>query len=128
MISVFFYFLFIGGLMSSKADLKIVSYMTPDLFMKLHDEYGETLSCPCSTTTIPYKSFTTNEISFHSVCSSTFLNDQWIQAFYLPNRSYYYILDFRTTAYSQVRTDLRVDPYRFLFSSVQTSCRSLFHF
>lgn len=103
--------------MSQKTDTIVVSNMDPDLFIKLHREYGETLSCPCSTTTIPYKSFMANEISFHSICTSNFVTDQWIQAFYLPNRSQYYIIDFRTTAYSQVRQDSRVDKYRFSFVS-----------
>ncbi|CAF3979496.1 unnamed protein product [Adineta steineri] len=42
-----------------------ISNLTPSLFDQLHREHGETLSCPCSTITIPYSTFVTNNVSFH---------------------------------------------------------------
>jgi hypothetical protein len=68
----------------------------------LYVEHSETLVCPCSTATIPYKDFVSNTITFHPVCSSIFVSQQWIEALYFPNASMYGVTDFRTTAKSQV--------------------------
>ena len=54
--------------------------------------------------TMPYDAFVSNTISFHPVCSSVFVTKQWIEALYLHNASAYFIMDFRTTASSQVRS------------------------
>ncbi|CAF1449251.1 unnamed protein product, partial [Adineta steineri] len=78
-----------------------ISNLTPSLFDQLHREHGETLSCPCSTITIPYNTFVTNNVSFHPVCSSVFVSKEWIEGFYLPVANAYLLDDFRTTAFSQ---------------------------
>ncbi|CAF0805220.1 unnamed protein product [Adineta steineri] len=78
-----------------------ISNITPSLFDQLHHEHGETLSCPCSTITIPYNIFVTNNVSFHPVCSSVFVSREWIEGFYLPIANAYLVDDFRTTAFSQ---------------------------
>ncbi|CAF4226656.1 unnamed protein product [Adineta steineri] len=78
-----------------------ISNLTPSLFDQLHREHGETLSCPCSTITIPYSTFVTNMVSFHPVCSSVFVSREWIEGFYLPAANSYLLADFRTTAFSQ---------------------------
>jgi hypothetical protein len=69
-------------------------------------KYPETLSCPCSTATVLYQAFVSNTVTFHPVCSSVFVSQQWIEALYLPDASIYGVLDFRTTAKSQVNEDL----------------------
>lgn len=79
-----------------------VSYITPLIFNELYLKHAATLSCPCSTTTMPYNAFLYNNITFHPVCSSIFISQQWIDALYLPNTNVYEIWDFRTTANSQV--------------------------
>ncbi|CAF4033211.1 unnamed protein product [Adineta steineri] len=78
-----------------------ISNITPSLFDQLHHEHGETLSCPCSTITVPYSIFVTNNVSFHPVCSSVFVSREWIEGFYLPIANAYLVDDFRTTAFSQ---------------------------
>ena len=55
---------------------------------------------------MPYKTFGSNKIKFHPVCSSIFVTQQWIKSLYLPNASQYRVEDFRTTAYSQVSQNL----------------------
>ena len=72
------------------------------LFDQLYLEHGATLSCPCSTVAVPYKTFVSHTITTHAVCSSIFVSDPWIQALNVPNRSTYLLMDFRTTASSQV--------------------------
>ncbi|CAF0999681.1 unnamed protein product [Adineta steineri] len=79
----------------------IISPVTPIIFNQLYLKYAETLSCPCSTVTIPYSAFVNNTITFHPICSSIFVSQQWIQALYFPNASTYGVPDFRTTASSQ---------------------------
>lgn len=69
---------------------------------KLYSEYGENLSCPCSVIATSYKTFVSNTIAFHPICSSFFVSQQWIEALYIPSRSKYGVGDFRTTAVSQV--------------------------
>lgn len=49
-----------------------------------------------------YKVFISNTISFHPVCSSYFVSQEWIEALYHPDASRYGSPDFRTTAASQV--------------------------
>ena len=80
-----------------------VRNLTPTLINQLRLEYDQTLSCPCSLITIPYNSFVKNIIEFHPVCSSIFIDQQWINGLYLPYASTYLVTDFRTTAYSQVK-------------------------
>jgi hypothetical protein len=79
-----------------------VQHIHPTLFAELRYDHGETLSCPCSTTIVPYKVFVSNTISFHPICSSVFVSKEWIEALYLPYTSASLITDFRTTAKSQV--------------------------
>ncbi|CAF0940350.1 unnamed protein product [Adineta steineri] len=82
-----------------------ISNITPLLFNQLYRDHAETLSCSCSSINIPYKSFVTNTISFHPVCSSVFVSKEWIEALYSPLASAFLVMDFRKTAGSQV-TDL----------------------
>ncbi|CAF3731788.1 unnamed protein product [Adineta steineri] len=77
------------------------SDIAPDIFDRLYSKYNETLSCPCSITSISYKNFVSNTIKLHPVCSSRFVSEEWIHALYLSNASRYGVSDFRTTASSQ---------------------------
>lgn len=79
--------------------------MSLNIFKELYVKYGESLSCPCSQIHIPHKDFTLNKIRFHSICSSIFITDQWIDALYQIDGSGFDTLDFRQTAHSQVNED-----------------------
>ena len=79
-----------------------ISNITPSLFNQLQLEYGETLSCPCTTITVLYNTFVSTTISFHPVCSSVFVTREWIEALYLTYESAFLVMDFRTTGSSQV--------------------------
>ena len=80
----------------------IISHITPGIFNQLYLEHSETLSCPCSTMTVSYRDFVSTTVTLHSVCSSIFVSQQWIEALYLPDASRYGVTDFRTTANTQV--------------------------
>jgi len=88
--------------METQPQTIVVSDITPAIFNQLHLQHAEALSCPCSKINIPYRAFVINKIAFHPVCSSIFVREQWIKAFYLRDASKYGTGDFRTTAYSQV--------------------------
>ncbi|CAF1116554.1 unnamed protein product [Adineta ricciae] len=48
------------------------------VYRNLHESHQDTLKCPCSTTTVPYRTFISLSPSFHQVCSSDFVSDAWI--------------------------------------------------
>ncbi|CAF1606348.1 unnamed protein product [Adineta ricciae] len=101
--TVCFYVLLYVTLIKMEPKTMAVSNITPDLFAKLHSQYGRTLSCPCKTTTIPYKNFLTHNVTVHPVCSSDFVEWPWIEGLYFENTSHYGGCDFRTTAHSQFK-------------------------
>ncbi|CAF0779850.1 unnamed protein product [Adineta steineri] len=49
-------------------------------FNKLYQKYPNTIQCPCQTYSIPYEQFITFQPNLHSICSSTFVdeNSQWL--------------------------------------------------
>jgi hypothetical protein len=96
------YVLFYITLVKPQSRTINISEVTPLIFNELYLKYGETLSCPCSTNAIPYKDFVSNTITFHPICSSIFVSQQWIAALYFENASAYGMPDFRTSASSQV--------------------------
>ena len=85
-----------------QSEVVTIKHITPSLFEQLYIEHGETLSCPCSTAIVSYKDFVYNNISFDSLCSSIFVSKEWIEALYLSYASTLLVMDFRTTASSQV--------------------------
>ncbi|UJR17463.1 hypothetical protein I4U23_004358 [Adineta vaga] len=101
LLMVSLYILFYITLMQPNSQIVTIYHITPNIFHQLYDDHIETLSCPCSTITIPHKNFVSNTIAFHSLCSSIFINKSWIEALYFINASEYSVSDFRTTAKSQ---------------------------
>jgi len=79
-----------------------ITQITPEIFNQLRSKYASTLSCPCTTITMPYKTFLNSAITLHPVCSSLFVSEQWIDALYRADASLYVVTDFRTIAYAQV--------------------------
>ncbi|CAF1432802.1 unnamed protein product [Adineta ricciae] len=79
----------------------IIQDVTRDVFHQLQHKYTETLSCPCRELKIPYSAFVSTVVTLHPICSSVFVSDEWIEAFYLANASEYYSGDFANSAYSQ---------------------------
>ncbi|CAF1350011.1 unnamed protein product, partial [Adineta ricciae] len=103
LLSVCLYVLFYVTLIKMESKTVVISNITPDLFRQLSFEHGETLSCPCKTITIPYRNFVFNNVTMHPVCSSIFVDEQWIERLYFANASLYGVFDFRTTAFSQFK-------------------------
>lgn len=106
MFSLFFtvvlYILFFIALINPQTRQRTVRNITGPLFEQLRLDYVETLTCPCSNVTLSYEMFVSIDVTFDAVCSSMFVEKQWIEALYLPYASILQIQDFRTTAHSQV--------------------------
>ncbi|CAF1323463.1 unnamed protein product, partial [Didymodactylos carnosus] len=64
-------------------------------YKKLQTKYSDNLKCPCSHQTISYKTFLSISPTFHQLCSSDFISDEWLD--YLSNTidDDYFFLDFR---------------------------------
>ncbi|CAF3857047.1 unnamed protein product [Adineta steineri] len=48
------------------------------IFENLHEKYTDTLQCPCSLIANSYESFASLSPTFHPICSSSFIIDNWI--------------------------------------------------
>ncbi|UJR06647.1 hypothetical protein I4U23_010933 [Adineta vaga] len=101
LLAVCLYILFYGTLIKAESKTEIISNITPAIFDQLYAEHVETLSCPCSTITIPYENFVSNNVTMHPVCSSVFVSKEWIEGLYIENATHYETWDFRKVAYSQ---------------------------
>jgi hypothetical protein len=77
-----------------------VNVKTPTLaqYSQLYAKYPQTLACACTTISINYEKFLRVEYSFHQVCSSVFITENWIN--YLATLDlygYFYAADFRVS-------------------------------
>jgi hypothetical protein len=52
---------------------------THDQFLSLYNAYSQTLSCPCTTISIPYDQFIYLNASYHQVCESIYTTLAWRQ-------------------------------------------------
>jgi hypothetical protein len=59
---------------------KTVNIKNPTLvrYSQLYATYSQTLTCPCTTISINYEEFLHVEYSFHQVCNSIFVTENWI--------------------------------------------------
>lgn len=64
---------------------KIDLILTPNLneYLLLSEKYHNTISCTCNQVAIEYKTFVTVNYTLHGVCSSGFIQSDWIE--YLVN-------------------------------------------
>ncbi|UJR18362.1 hypothetical protein I4U23_005265 [Adineta vaga] len=96
------YIIFYITLLQPHSEIINVFDITHDIIEQLRMEHAETLSCPCKITSISYKTFMTNTITLHPVCSSIFVTDAWAEAFYLQDPGATWTQDFTKVAYSVV--------------------------
>ena len=94
-----FILLFYTGL-SNQTQTSTVSAPSPATFEKLFTNYPLTLFCPCSRISIPYERFVTFHPQYHQVCSSKFVDQQWIASMFRVGTSNTYPLDYRLFASS----------------------------
>jgi hypothetical protein len=75
---------------------QIITIKTPSFnkYQTLYDQQHEKLSCPCSTITSKYEDFLWINPVFHPICTSDFIDDNWINYMTSQNHSVY-LSDFR---------------------------------
>ncbi|CAF1403149.1 unnamed protein product [Adineta ricciae] len=77
---------------------------TRDDFERLQSQYPTTINVPCTQAANPYYKFTQLSPRFHPVCSSPFVEAQWISSLFLPNQTFDNALDFRTFSFAQFQS------------------------
>ncbi|CAF1401105.1 unnamed protein product [Adineta ricciae] len=97
------YIIFYIALLQPHPQKIAVLHLTPNAVEQLRLKHSSTLTCPCTKANIPYKTFVTTVITLHPICSSIFVTDQWIRAFYINNTKQYHYLSFQRTAYAQFK-------------------------
>ncbi|CAF1314734.1 unnamed protein product [Adineta ricciae] len=103
LVLVSLYVIFYIALLQSNPQMITIVDISPSSFRKLRVQQPETLSCRCSNSTIHYSTFISNEINFHPICSSIFVTERWIRAFYVLVVYHDHDENFDTAAYSQLR-------------------------
>ncbi|CAF3398826.1 unnamed protein product, partial [Rotaria socialis] len=66
-------------------------------YERLQIQYSDTLQCQCQFISIPYAIFTHIETSFHQVCSSNFISQEWIDSLFENIDRNLWPMDMRTT-------------------------------
>ena len=66
-------------------------------FTQLSVRYPDTTRCPCSRVSIGFSEFLHLEVTYHTVCSSDFLSQAWIEATFNENITRISPLDLRKT-------------------------------
>ncbi|CAF1661503.1 unnamed protein product, partial [Adineta ricciae] len=59
---------------------QIITIEKPTLtqYLQLYSDHSDALKCPCTKISVNYKQILSVEYQFHEICSSTFLNHDWI--------------------------------------------------
>ena len=66
-------------------------------YRDLYTRFPNTLNCPCSRATVQYNAFVHSQVSFHEVCASQFISQEWINEVYHQNVSLNSPIDMRST-------------------------------
>ena len=66
-----------------------------------YESYPSDTLCSCTEYSLPYSTFLSSDPSFHPICSSTFVSDEWISALYFGDeQSLLSNDDFRSIGFS----------------------------
>ncbi|UJR06812.1 hypothetical protein I4U23_011099 [Adineta vaga] len=75
----------------------IIPFPTQSMYENLQKQYPNNLQCSCNKTVILYKTFVKIIPSFHQVCSSDFISQQWIDFIFQVDSTLIYPIDIRTS-------------------------------
>ncbi|CAF1562719.1 unnamed protein product [Adineta steineri] len=88
-------FLILFTSLSYTTQTVIVQQPSVDVYSQLETHpYAKTLVCPCTSILNEYKNFISFRPTFHQICSSIFLGQQWLD-YLLKTSAIIYIRDFR---------------------------------
>lgn len=74
-----------------------VSQPSEHRFIQLNTEYSDTLKCPCTHITQLFGDIVRIQVSFHEICHSRFISQEYIDVIYAANVSFISPVDIRTT-------------------------------
>lgn len=60
---------------------KTIPSPSQELYEQLEQKYSNTLQCPCTTVSIPYKEFISVAPKYHQLCESDFVRAFWYESF-----------------------------------------------
>jgi hypothetical protein len=80
--------------------LKQFNHMDFERFEALH---SASINVPCAQISIPHHKFLRLTSQFHQICSSSFIESEWISSLFLSNATSHNILDYRTFTFAQFR-------------------------
>ncbi|CAF0766068.1 unnamed protein product [Adineta steineri] len=83
---------------------KTIPYPTQSEYLQLRKLYPNTLSCPCTSISMPYSTFIKLQPYYHQLCSSNFTSQEWISYTAIMGRQSVYFSDYRGTATIQFQT------------------------
>jgi hypothetical protein len=75
---------------------KVMNFPTQIEYEKLLEKYPNSLQCPCTQISILYDDFAKIKPSFHQVCSSDFVSQEWIDFTFGTNTTFIWPMDVRT--------------------------------
>ena len=96
-VMILFIFILYTSLSSQTTTIRI-SKPTLNQYVNLYEKHSNKLQCPCKNISISYEIFLSIEPTFHPICLSNLIDQNWIQFLSYENISYYFQLDFRQTA------------------------------
>ncbi|CAF1490320.1 unnamed protein product [Adineta ricciae] len=88
-------------LLTYHSTLITVDKPTVQQYKNIEIEFSNSLQCPCTNISIPYKEFANITAKFYEICASDFISQRWIDYLFFENVSYFYQLDFRRSASSK---------------------------
>ena len=94
LISLMFAVLFSYTAFSEKTVTYTIQKPTRATYQTLLDTYGDRVQCPCTSLTVPFKSFTSIEARYHQICSSEFISDSFISQMFALRDANMYLGDF----------------------------------
>ena len=65
-------------LLSESTHRETVFHPTESEYLRLAQAYPSSLSCPCTSISMPYSTFISIEPHYHQLCSSDLISSQWI--------------------------------------------------
>jgi hypothetical protein len=81
----------------SQIEDKTVPFPKQSVYENLRKKYADSLQCTCTEVSIPYEKFVKIVPSFHQVCSSDFISQQWIDLVFKADSTLIWPIDVRTS-------------------------------
>lgn len=95
--------------------INTISHPSMTQFEDLHRRYSSTLRCPCTHFSMSYGRIMSTEPTFHSICSSEFIRDYWLE--------YFGRVEIDVEEFSFIPMDFRINGASF-FHLIQMLCKT----